>query len=128
MTYHFKYILIFLMFLMLITAGRSHAGDRWSTEDKVLFAVSTTALAGDWLTTRDMSNRYDEGYYENNVILGKHPSTDKVDLYFVSCAVLNYVITDHLPTKYRRVWLMVNSAVSLAAVNNNLRIGLRFKY
>jgi hypothetical protein len=128
MIYHFKYILIFLFFLMLLTPFSSRAGEKWDTADKTLFVASTVALAGDWLTTRDMSHRYDEGYYENNVVLGRHPSTQKVDIYFASCAILNYVVTDYLPPKYRKAWLLVNSAVSLAAINNNLGIGLRFKY
>ena len=82
----------------------------------------------DYATTRDMTHRYNEGYYEKfNPLLGRHPSTGQVDLYFVTAGLATWLIADNLD-EYRKPFLQAVSALELVCVGNNLRIGLRVRF
>ena len=41
----------------------------WTGEEKAWLGTAVAATVADWATTRDLSRRYNEGYYENNPIL-----------------------------------------------------------
>ena len=66
----------------------------WTPEQRQWYVASNVMLLADWSTTRDMTRRYDEGYYERNIILGKRPSRDELDLYFFSVLIGHYFMTD----------------------------------
>jgi len=99
----------------------------WTTEEKAWLGTAAAFTIADWTTTRDLSRRYNEGYYENNPILGKHPSTGRVDLYFVSAGLLGYVIADNLDQN-RKLFLQGWTAVEIFYTNRNLNIGLKMKF
>jgi hypothetical protein len=99
----------------------------WTGEEKAWLGTAAAATVSDWATTRDLSRRYREGYYENNPILGKHPSTSRVDLYFVSAGLLGYVIADNLDQN-RKLFLQGWTAVEILYTNRNLNLGLKIKF
>jgi hypothetical protein len=99
----------------------------WTGEEKAWLGTAAAATVADWATTRDLSRRYREGYYENNPILGKHPSTSRVDLYFVSAGLLGYVIADNLDQN-RKLFLQGWTAVEILYTNRNLNLGLKIKF
>jgi hypothetical protein len=99
----------------------------WTGEEKAWLGTAAAFTVADWATTRDLSRRYNEGYYENNPILGKHPSTGRVDLYFVSAGLLGYVIADNLD-QHRKLFLQGWTAVEIFYTNRNLNIGLKMKF
>ena len=99
----------------------------WTGEEKAWLGTAAAVTVADWATTRDLSRRYNEGYYENNPILGKHPSTGRVDLYFVSAGLLGYAIADNLDEN-RKLFLQAWTAVEIFYTNRNLGIGLKMKF
>ncbi len=114
----------------------SHAGySDWSDYDKKLFVASNVAIALDWGTTRNMTKRYDEGYYEVGPILkgigGEQPKTSTVDLFFIARLAANYFITDYLQknnSEYKRTYLYMTTIAHTGAGINNMSIGLKVDF
>jgi hypothetical protein len=118
---------IIFSILLLLSLG-AHAETRpWTTEEKTWGAVAGTLLLADWSTTQNMSRRYNEGYYERNPLLGRHPSSNTINLYFLIATPLIFLAADQVP-EYRKTILQATSALELIAVGNNLRIGLHFQF
>jgi hypothetical protein len=99
----------------------------WTGEEKAWLGTAAAFTVADWATTRNLSRRYNEGYYENNPILGKHPSTGRVDLYFISAGLIGYTIADNLDQN-RKMFLQAWTAVGIFYTNRNLGIGLKMKF
>ena len=99
----------------------------WSESEKTWGIVTANLLLLDYATTRDLSHRYNEGYHENNPILGRHPSTGQVDLYFVTAGLATWLIADNLDG-HRKTFLQAVSAIELICVGNNIRIGLKVRF
>ena len=115
--------------LVLLFCTPSFAtGSEWTAEQKSWYVASNILLLADWATTRDMTRRYDEGYYERNLILGRRPSTRQVDLYFVTYLVGHYFLTDYLQGRNREIYLYTVTGIEGIAVSNNLNIGLKLRF
>ena len=121
-----KLILCIFVFLLMFGIKTAEARE-WTDEEKIWGTVAGTMLLGDWTTTRYGSRHWHEGYYEKNFILGKHPHTDKVDLYFLFVIPALYLTADYF-SDYRKIILMSLSATELIMINNNLSIGLKLKF
>ena len=115
--------LLLLLAIVVFTPTTSLAADSWSTQDKALQATTLTLKFIDWRQTRYIAKNPDD-YYEMNPILGKHPSTTEVDIYFATTAILNTVITHYLPSKYRPWWQAIIITASGTCVINNFSVGL----
>ena len=92
-----------------------------------MFVASSLAITSDWATTRNMSGRYNEGYYETNPILGRYPSRDRVDLYFIGLLVSNYYLAD-FAGRYRISYLGLRTITHGYAAVNNIEIGLHLRF
>jgi hypothetical protein len=119
-----KILAVVLVSFSTLTCADNRA---WTGEEKAWLGTAAAFTVTDWATTRNLSRRYNEGYYENNPILGKNPSTDRVDLYFVSAGLLGYVIADNLDQN-RKLFLQGWTAVEILYTNKNLNIGLKMKF
>ncbi len=120
------------MSLLALLSLSSHAGySDWKEEDKKLFIASNFAIALDWATTRDMSKRYNEGFYEKGLILksigGEQPKTSTVDLYFIARLATNYFLADYL-TEYKKPYLIMTTITHTGAGINNIGIGLKVNF
>lgn len=119
---------LFLSFvLLMVLSSQVFANDPFDTTDKALFTASTIALVADWSQTRYIAAHPDR-FYEQNPILGRHPSKQKVDLYFAGTIVGNYLIADALPSRYRKLWLGGVLAIELLLVAHNKHIGIKFHF
>jgi hypothetical protein len=118
--------IIFLILLMLSSSIMAETRE-WSDNEKSWAAVDGALLLSDWATTHNMTHRYNEGYYENNPILGSHPTAAQLNLHFLVAVPLIYLVADQVP-EYRKEILEAVGAVELIAVANNLRIGLHFQF
>jgi hypothetical protein len=116
------------MFCLLLVSNHVNAWDDWTQEQKNWFIASNVAIAADWATTRNMTRRYNEGYYERNLIMGRYPSKERVDIHFLSWITANYFIADYLSTKNRTIYLQLVTGVHGIAATNNLRIGLKLQF
>lgn len=99
-----------------------------SSFDTNMQNVMNNLLIIDWKQSQNITERYDEGFYETNQLLGRQPHVDRVNLHFVaSIAGLNY-IGRSLGTRNRRMFYGVVIATELLFVIKNKRIGLEVKF
>jgi len=118
----------FIFSLLLLSSSAMATYSEWTDEKKNWFIASNVAILADWTTTRNLTRRYDEGFYETNKILGKYPSTDKVNGYFVGVLGLNYLLAEYLPKPYDEHVLIINTVTFGSAAINNNQLGLKFKF
>ena len=122
-----SWVLLVMILLVMWVEGARAAGP-WSQQDRTLEAAWVVCHLADWGTTADLSRRYDEGFYETNFILGKHPDTDEVHLYMAAWMLIHPLVTNYLPPRARPIWQYVTIGVSGAAAANNLSVGLNMKF
>jgi hypothetical protein len=114
--------------ILILLSLVAHAESReWSTEEKVWGATTGMLLLGDWATTKNMTHRYDENYHENNPLLGRRPTVNRVNLYFLTVTPIVFLAADYFGD-YRKEILQATSVIELIMVGNNLRIGLHFQF
>lgn len=67
-------------------------------------------------------------FYENNLILGKHPSRGGVNLYFAGTLAASFLVTHVLPKEYRPYFqtLIISLETAVMASNHSLGVGMRF--
>jgi hypothetical protein len=118
---------LFLAILLWIPSV-CFAWSDWTAEQKNWFLASNAAMLGDWATTRNMTRRYSEGYWERNPLLGRHPTAQQVDLHFATWMIANYFIADYFKGSNRTLYLKIVTGVESAMVINNLSIGLRLEF
>ena len=114
--------------VLLVLSLNTHADSReWTKEEKLWGATAGVLLAADWATTRNMTHRYNEGYYERNPLLSRQPSANAVNLYFLAVTPAVFLAADYF-SDYRKEILQATSLIELIMVGNNLRIGLKFQF
>lgn len=113
--------------LMTISLNTYADSREWTAEEKLWGATAGALLAADWSTTRNMTHRYNEDYYEQNPLLGHRPSTNAVNLYFLVVTPAVFLAADHF-SDYRKEILQATSLLELIMVGNNLKIGLKFQF
>lgn len=119
--------IIVLLILLTLTPGVSMAADKWSKQDVALESVYLALHLIDWGQTRDIALQ-PERFYEMNPILGKHPSINDVNIWFLMTGFLHPIITHILPENWRPVWQGVSIFTSGGLVLNNFSIGLKMNY
>ena len=117
----------FLVLLVLILACSS--ANAWSKKDTYWEAAYLATHVADWGQTLDISSQCQSGaYYETNVIMGKCPSGQTVNAYFLGTALLHYGVAHMLPRKYRRMFQAGTMGMELSYITNNASIGLNVKF
>ncbi len=120
--------LIFILFiLILLLPVNTQAADKWTKRDTWAEAVWQGLWAVDYLQTRTIAKN-PARYREINPLLTRHPSMIKVDVYFLTLALLHPVITHYLPKKHRPIWQFLSITLSTVAVAKNLSIGIRMDF
>ena len=100
---------------------------KWTKKDTAYQLTFTALTLADWGQTRHTAQNPDK-FYEKNPILGKHPSTGKVDLYFASCILGHSIISYLLPEKPRRIWQNFWIAIESYCVISNNTIGVKIDF
>ena len=117
----------FLIVLLLFSTTVSAADFAlWTQEQKNWYIASNVMLALDWGTTRDISKNRE--YTEVNPLLGKYPSTSRVNNYFLGYFIANYLIASNLSSENRTNYLKIVTTLEFMAVGNNLALGLRVRF
>ena len=117
-----------LCVILLTLSLNTHADSReWTKEEKLWGATAGALLVADWSTTRNMTYRYHEDYYEQNPLLGRRPNAGAVNLYFLAVTPAVFLAADYF-SDYRKEILQATSLIELIMVGNNLRIGLKFQF
>ena len=117
-------------FILLFSSYSWGDWNNWSDTDKKMFIASNVAIAADWLTTRNFAGHKElhPGTYETNPIIGKYPSQERVDLYFIGIVVSNYYIADWLPKELRGFYLGVRTGAHGTAAISNMNLGWKMEF
>jgi len=117
-----------IIVMILLFPLSVNAAGKWTKPEIGLQTLSTGLQIIDWGTTLDMVDRYDEGYYELNPLLGKHPSRRAVNTYFAISIISNVLISHFLPSNLRKVWLGSRISISGYWIDNNYGVGLKVNF
>ena len=90
--------------------------------------ASNIAIAADWGTTLNLTERYDEGYWETNKILGRTPGRGDVNKYFIARTMLNYNMARYMQEPWDKWSLYVTTIAHGKAASDNIGIGLKVDF
>ena len=83
----------------------------------------------DWGQTLNIQARTNEGYYEENYVLGENPTRGEINAYFLTVLVGHYLInTLDFTQKFKNYWNTGVIGIQIYAVANNYNLGLKVKF
>jgi len=101
----------------------------WTAADTKRQAWFTLAALGDYTTTRNMTHRYDEGFYESwTGVFGSHPTTRQVDTFFILWIPGHFLIAQKLNPEWRPAWQWGGAIAHTLATIHNRQIGLKLEF
>lgn len=118
---------IFTLIFSAILSSSAYAADKWSKHEKFLLGAALSTTIVDWGQTRDISKNPDK-WSEANLILGNHPTTREVDLYFISALIVEAGVAHLLPSKYRGKFLLAVTILETVCIINNHSAGIRINF
>ena len=124
-----KIIFTILTLLLLAISTDGKAADDWFEWDRnntLLHVPLTLVLALDMAQTLDIKNHPE--FYENNAILGGHPSDEEVYTYFITSFVVISGLVLILPKNWSHGLQtgVIVIEVGVAANNYHMGIGIAF--
>jgi hypothetical protein len=114
------------MAFLLLSSSLAYA-DEWTMADTVREATYLALHVADWSQSHYIADHPSE-YHETNPILGRHPSSDNVNIYFAATALIHPLISYVLPSPYRQWWQYITIGVEAVTVGNNARLGIGFSW
>lgn len=122
-----KKLLLSIVSLLFLIPSVSHAFmDDWDQYDKLLLAGYSATWFVDYGQTREIA--VNDSYYEKNPILGRYPSQEDVNVYFVGSYLLNLFVADTLDGWWRKGYLAAWLLCHLDAALHNERAGLSINF
>jgi len=117
---------LLVLFVLIAACGSANA---WSKKDTYWEIAYLATHVTDWGQTRDIASQCQSGtYYETNPVMGRCPSGQTVNAYFLGTALLHYGVAHMLPRKYRRMFQAGTMGMQLSYITNNASIGLNIKF
>ena len=107
-----------MRYLLLLLLASPLAAQQRKPVDYVLATAATSLLAADWSQTHVIGR--DPCYCEDNLLLGPHPSSGRINTYF-SIAVAMNLAAFALPERPRRIWYGAVLLTEAAFVLTNIR-------
>ena len=117
---------LLISFLICLIPTITFAADEWTKKDTAYQAAFLTLMAADWLQTKEIARN--PNYHERNFVLGRNPSQNEVDIYFLSTSILHTGIAYCLSKKYRRYWQYIFIGVEAGCVGHNYSTGIRINF
>lgn len=100
--------------------------DQWTSKDTAYQAAFLLFHSADYLQTKEIIRN--PKFYERNLILGRDPTHNQVDAYFLGTALAHTAIAYLLPKRYRRIWQCVFIGLEMRCVACNLNAGVRVRF
>jgi hypothetical protein len=116
--------IILLLAVLMMFSGCAHCNGGWSTLDTSLEAGSQALMFVDYKQTLHIADN--PNLYEQNPVLGKHPSDSKVNLYYAIWAPLHAAVSCMLAPRYRTMWQSGTIGVEGVVVLDNGNLGLKW--
>jgi hypothetical protein len=110
----------------LLLSSTLLAGTPWSGKDKALETAFVAATVLDWRQTLDIKNH--SHLYEQNSLMGRHPSNGTVNAYFVTALVLHAIVADQLQGTWRTAWQSAWIGLEVGTVQRNYALGIRLNF
>jgi len=107
---------ILSLLLTLSLAPKAAAHDDWTRMDTVYESVIVASDIIDWHQTRTLIAR--PGMWENNPILGHHPTSSQVDRYFAVSIINNVAIAYLLPKDLRHAYQAMSFSLEVYHVTS----------
>jgi len=114
---------IVMVFILLFS---TNSIANWSSGDTNRQLAFTALQMVDWAQTREIARNPD--FYETNPILGKYPRKTEVDVYFAATTLGHYLVSQALPSDYRKAWQYVWIGVQAGYVTHNYQMGVRIRF
>jgi hypothetical protein len=116
----------FILSLLLLISTNVNAENRpWTDVEKGLFVANSALIVMDWSQTRYIT-RHPE-YHETNPILGRYPSTQNVDMFFLGQLIGQYYLFDYLDES--RLMFMAGLTINrISVINHNVNIGVKIRF
>jgi uncharacterized protein YfiM (DUF2279 family) len=99
----------------------------WTDTQKALYLSAQAATVIDWAQTRHIAKSPDK-FQEVNPLIGKNPSTDKVDAFMAGRMVANHLIAHNISEEWRTPVLVGINIAYWGAVIHNDRIGVKMDH
>ena len=114
------------LFLIALLLPSFAYAEEWTSADIKREVAYQSIAVVDWLQTRNIAR--DPCYYEQNKILGSHPSIARVNQYFALTGIAHYFVSKALPEKYRIPFQYISIGVEVGAVGHNFSIGINARF
>lgn len=119
----------FLLALILLASSNVAFAehDEWTADDTKRQAVYLVLHTIDWGQTRNIANNPKQ-YYEINPVIGEHPTTGRVNGYFLATALLHTGIAYVLPADWRKSFQYVTIVIEAGVTNRNRNLGVKIDF
>jgi len=114
------------LILILFLAPKPAQADDWTAFDTALELSYAAVTTLDWSQTNWASHH--PPFYEENKLLGPHPSRLRTGVYFPAMILLHAGIAVALPKPWRGVWQAVGIGVEMEVVRANFAVGVRLSF
>ncbi|WP_300670517.1 hypothetical protein [Desulfoluna sp.] len=108
---------------VLTVPATQAAETSWNQETSARELCFIYTLYQDWRQTRTIAANPDK-FQENNPILGRHPESRDVDLYFAGCALGHAMVAYMLPPSASKVWQTAWIGIQTKVIEDNSNKGL----
>jgi len=119
--------LAFLIIILFFAFSPACASD-WSRSDTYRQVTYSALHLLDWSQTRYIAENPSRYYESYNLVLGRHPSKDKVDIYYAATLAIHTAVARLLDGPYREGWQYITIGVEGPMVVHNFRIGIGFGF
>jgi hypothetical protein len=97
----------------------------WSHTDTVLQVTLGLLVVADVLQTHNMLARDDGKHWEENPVLGRNPSDEKLVLLAATGFALHTAVTYFIPSDYRTMWQAASIVVESSVIAGNYQYGAK---
>lgn len=120
-------LIVLLKISYLLAAGiPALAHDPWTRADTAFQLACVGADLIDWHQTRQLVSR--SNMWENNPVLGHHPSVHAVDRYFLASILTGVTVSYLLPARFRRAHQVFVLGLEAYCIRRNVQIGISIHF
>ena len=116
------------LFVMICALLALSAHAEWTGEEKSWLVADEILLLTDYKTTKSILYNNPDHHFETNIILGRHPTEGKLNIYMGTVMIGSYFLADYLDHDNRLLFLKVATGVELFATGHNLYIGGKISF
>lgn len=123
-----------IILALLISSSEAFSEDsKWTNTDTAMLVTSSALIVADWNQTLHIARNPNQ-YYEADPLvyslIGKHPTTKRVNLLCAASLIGNAIIGYTLHAPYRDVWFgfIIVTESAVVASNRNIGLGLSLHF